>query len=131
MPRHTEAKPYANSAAVSRTGSAPCPQTRAAHWLSALPPDTGRALAIAEPAVMQALLVHALSAPVQVFWTLQVPPLYTGSLTWRDGVWSAQPADTSSVRGLGQHPTLPITVLTAPRRTVGDRGTYLCGERAA
>ncbi|MFC5669034.1 histidine phosphatase family protein [Streptomyces incanus] len=45
---------------------------RVAHWLSALPPDTGPALAIAEPAVVQALLVHALSASVRAFWTLRV-----------------------------------------------------------
>jgi broad specificity phosphatase PhoE len=104
---------------------------RVAHWLSILPPDTGRALAIAEPAVVQALLVHALSAPVQAFWTLRIPPLHTVSLTWHDGAWSAQSADTSSTRGPGRHPTLPITSLTAPRRTVSVRGTNLCGERAA
>ncbi|NED20624.1 histidine phosphatase family protein [Streptomyces sp. SID9913] len=104
---------------------------RIAHWLSALPPDTGRALAIAEPAVVRALLVHAWSAPVRAFRTLRVPPLYTVSLTWRDGVWGARPADTSCARGLGRPPALPLTALTAPRRTVSDRGPYLCGERAA
>lgn len=132
------ADPYGYSAWLTDPDAAPhggetvrelCRRT--AYWLSTLPPDTGRALAIAEPAVVRALLVHALSAPVQVFWTLQVPPLYTVPLTWRDGVWSAQPVDASSARGLGQHPTPPITVLTAPRRAVSDRGACLCGGRAA
>ncbi|WP_409474534.1 histidine phosphatase family protein [Streptomyces sp. HC307] len=62
---------------------------RTANWLSSLPPETGRALAIVEPAVVQALLVHALSAPARAFWKLEVPPHYTVCLTRRDGVWSS------------------------------------------
>ncbi|MBL3670757.1 histidine phosphatase family protein [Streptomyces sp. M2CJ-2] len=104
---------------------------RIAHWLGALPPDTGRALAIAEPAVVRALLLHAWSVPVRAFWTLRVPPLHPVSLTWRDGVWSAQPTATSCARGPGRPPAPPLTVLTAPRRTVSDRGPRLRGDRVA
>ncbi|MER5990823.1 histidine phosphatase family protein [Streptomyces viridosporus] len=50
---------------------------RITRWLNSLPPDTGRALVITEPAVARAALVHALSAPVRAFWHLEVPPLST------------------------------------------------------
>jgi broad specificity phosphatase PhoE len=104
---------------------------RTARWLGSLPPDTGRALAIAEPAVVRALLVHALSAPARAFWTLRVPPLLTVHLTWRGGGWSVQPVDASAAGGLGQHASLPITALITPWRSVGDPGPHLCAERAA
>ncbi|MEF9908206.1 histidine phosphatase family protein [Streptomyces sp. P9-A2] len=54
---------------------------RITHWLNSLPPDMDRALAITEPAVTRAVLVHALSAPVKAFWHLKVPLLSTVSVT--------------------------------------------------
>ncbi|MFI8304702.1 histidine phosphatase family protein [Streptomyces sp. NPDC085927] len=56
---------------------------RIAHWLNSLPPDMDRALAITEPAVARAALVHTLSVPVKAFWHLEVPPLSTVSVTSR------------------------------------------------
>ncbi|MEV6653106.1 histidine phosphatase family protein [Streptomyces sp. NPDC051219] len=60
---------------------------RTANWLSSLPPDTGHALAITEPAVIRASLVFALSAPARAFWHLDVPPL-TVTFTSRGGGWN-------------------------------------------
>lgn len=63
---------------------------RTADWLSSLPPDSGRALAITEPAVVRALLVLALSAPARACWHLDVPPLSAVSFTSRGGRWDAR-----------------------------------------
>ncbi|MCX4825937.1 histidine phosphatase family protein [Streptomyces sp. NBC_01142] len=63
---------------------------RTANWLSSLPPDTGRALAITEPAVVRAILVLALSAPARAFWHLDVPPLSALAFTWRGGRWDVR-----------------------------------------
>ncbi|MEU9369648.1 histidine phosphatase family protein [Streptomyces avermitilis] len=64
---------------------------RVANWLSGVPPYTGRALVITEPAVVRAALVHALSAPVTAFWHFDVPPLSMVSLTLSDGRWTVRP----------------------------------------
>ncbi|CAM5264117.1 histidine phosphatase family protein [Streptomyces hirsutus] len=56
---------------------------RITQWLNSLPPDMDHALAVMEPAVTRAALVHALSAPVRTFWHLKVPPLSTVSVTSR------------------------------------------------
>jgi len=68
---------------------------RTAQWLNSLPSRTDGAVAVAEPAVVRALLVHALSAPARAFWTIEVPPLYIASLIWRGDVWSIRPANDS------------------------------------
>lgn len=64
---------------------------RTANWLSSLPSDTGRVLAITEPAVVRASLVHVLSAPATAFWHFDVPPLSALSLTLRGGHWTVRP----------------------------------------
>ncbi|MFF4835048.1 histidine phosphatase family protein [Streptomyces sp. NPDC001315] len=61
---------------------------RTAHWLSHIPPDTHRALAIVESSVIRAALVHALSAPVRAFWHLDMPWPSTVSLIFRDDSWN-------------------------------------------
>ncbi|MEU9289483.1 histidine phosphatase family protein [Streptomyces sp. NPDC048275] len=71
---------------------------RTAHWLSSLPHDTGRTLAITEPAVVRASLVHALSAPARAFWHFDVPPLSPVSLTLRGGRWHVRPGDITPER---------------------------------
>ncbi|MFJ9736606.1 histidine phosphatase family protein [Streptomyces sp. NPDC101166] len=87
---------------------------RIGDWLSELPPDTARTLAIVEAPVLQAVLVHALAAPLRAFWKLPVPPLRTVHLTCRDGVWNIRTAYVSSVQDLRQSPSVPLTTLTAP-----------------
>ncbi|MDQ0757998.1 histidine phosphatase family protein [Streptomyces canus] len=61
---------------------------RVAAWLDALPSDAGRVLAVVEQAVARAAVVHALGAPHQAFWRIDVPPLSTVGLTGRDGRWN-------------------------------------------
>jgi len=77
---------------------------RAADWLIKLPRGTRPTLAIVEPAVVRALLVHALSAPARTFWYLDVRPLSAVSLVSTDGGWQVTPAyeserDTSRPAG--------------------------------
>jgi broad specificity phosphatase PhoE len=61
---------------------------RIADWLDHLPDDTGRALAVADPSVARAAVVHALSAPPHAFWRIDIPPLACVHLTGRAGRWN-------------------------------------------
>ncbi|MGP3923279.1 histidine phosphatase family protein [Streptomyces sp. 8N616] len=61
---------------------------RIAAWLDDLPADAGRTVAIAEPAVVRAAILHALSAPPQSFWRIDVPPLSATRLVGRTGRWN-------------------------------------------
>ncbi|RKE22981.1 histidine phosphatase family protein [Streptomyces sp. TLI_171] len=75
--------------------------TRVGGWLDALPADSGRVLAVAEPAAVRAAVVHALALPAAAFWRLDVAPLTLTSLVGRAGRWnlscgSALPARPSS-----------------------------------
>ncbi|MGY3202980.1 histidine phosphatase family protein [Streptomyces sp. TE5632] len=60
---------------------------RVTDWLNGLPPHAGHVVAVTEPAVARAALVHALSEPVRAFRHITVPPLVTVSLSSRDGRW--------------------------------------------
>ncbi|MEV7991268.1 histidine phosphatase family protein [Streptomyces sp. NPDC086077] len=88
--------PYGFSAWLTDPGAAPhggesvarlCRRT--AEWLSSLPADAARILTITEAAVIQAALVHVLSASARDFWHLGVPPPAV-TLTMRDGCWNAR-----------------------------------------
>ncbi|MEU7059248.1 histidine phosphatase family protein [Streptomyces sp. NPDC046197] len=86
---------------------------RSAHWLAGVPRDGARTLAIVEPALARALLVHALSAPVKAFWRLEVAALSpisltTGSDGWHVRFTSVIPPDGPSSR--------PETLSSAARR---------------
>lgn len=62
---------------------------RAGAWLDA--PHTrgdGRVLAVAEPSVVRAAVVHALALPPQAFWRLDVAPLTLTELSGRSGRWN-------------------------------------------
>ncbi|MER6029605.1 histidine phosphatase family protein [Streptomyces sp. NPDC001851] len=93
------ADPYGYSAWLTDPDAAPhggetirrlCHRT--ALWLDGLPAGTGHAVAIAEPAVWRALLVHGLSAPARAFWQLRISPRHAVCLTRRGAAWSIQPA---------------------------------------
>ncbi|WP_328862785.1 histidine phosphatase family protein [Streptomyces sp. NBC_00306] len=60
---------------------------RTAHWLSSVPSDAGHVLAVTEPAIIRASLVHAMAAPARAFWHLDVPSSVL-SLTSRGDRWS-------------------------------------------
>ncbi|MER7567051.1 histidine phosphatase family protein [Streptomyces sp. NPDC048523] len=70
---------------------------RVAAWLDALQPDVGRVLAVVEQAVARAAVVHALGAPHQAFWRVDVPPLSTVELTGRGGRWNLRMAELPSI----------------------------------
>ncbi|MGW1202338.1 histidine phosphatase family protein [Streptomyces cyaneofuscatus] len=47
-------------------------------------------LAVAEPAVVRAAVVHALALPPETFWRLDVPPLVLTELSGRSGRWNVR-----------------------------------------
>ncbi|TLQ42363.1 histidine phosphatase family protein [Streptomyces marianii] len=57
-------------------------------WMDSLPEDSGRVLAVVEPAVVRAAAVHALNAPPAALWRVDVPPLSLLTLTGRAGRWN-------------------------------------------
>ncbi|MER7757018.1 histidine phosphatase family protein [Kitasatospora sp. NPDC097643] len=61
---------------------------RVAEWLDGAAELTGRLLVVAEPDVIRAAALHALGAPEQAFWRLDVPPLSTTELTGRAARWN-------------------------------------------
>ncbi|MFD3791525.1 histidine phosphatase family protein [Streptomyces cyaneofuscatus] len=50
----------------------------------------GSVLAVAEPAVVRAAVVHALALPVEAFWRLDVAPLVLTELSGRSGRWNVR-----------------------------------------
>ncbi|MFF5205515.1 histidine phosphatase family protein [Streptosporangium sp. NPDC000396] len=58
---------------------------RVSGWLSRRAP--GRLVAVTHPPVIRAAVVHALGAPAQAFWRVDVAPLARVALTGRDGRW--------------------------------------------
>lgn len=69
---------------------------RVADWLDALPSDAGRVLGVVEQAVSRAAVVHALGAPPEAFWRIDVPPLTSVRLTGRAGRWNLRMAPDDS-----------------------------------
>ncbi|MEW2314435.1 histidine phosphatase family protein [Streptomyces bauhiniae] len=59
---------------------------RVGHWLESAP--EGRTIAVVEPEVVRATVVHALSLPTDTFWRLDVPPLTATELSGRAGRWN-------------------------------------------
>ncbi len=60
---------------------------RAGAWLDSLTGE-GRVLAVAEPSLVRAAVVHALALPPQAFWRLDVAPLTLTELSGRSGRWN-------------------------------------------
>ncbi|WP_069173711.1 histidine phosphatase family protein [Streptomyces griseus] len=62
--------------------------SRIGDWLDTRPALGGSVVAVAEPAVIRAALVHALQVPPSVYWRVDVRPLSTLTLTGLPGRWS-------------------------------------------
>ncbi|MCT7354567.1 histidine phosphatase family protein [Streptomyces sp. 15-116A] len=63
--------------------------TRVGGWLDTRPVEDGcRIVAVAEPSVIRAALVYVLKAPPATYWSLDVRPLSTTTVTGRAGRWS-------------------------------------------
>ncbi|MEV0533972.1 histidine phosphatase family protein [Kitasatospora sp. NPDC050463] len=63
---------------------------RAAGWLDALAGGGGRVVAVVEPELVRAAVVHALGSPATAFWRLDVPPLTATELSGRLGRWNVR-----------------------------------------
>ncbi|WP_237329114.1 histidine phosphatase family protein [Streptomyces sp. CBMAI 2042] len=64
---------------------------RVGGWLDGvLGAKEGGILAVAEPAVVRAAVVHALALPVEAFWRLDVAPLVLTELSGRSGRWNVR-----------------------------------------
>ncbi|WP_327673162.1 MULTISPECIES: histidine phosphatase family protein [unclassified Streptomyces] len=66
---------------------------RVGRWLDATAadePGSGRVIAIVEPEVVRAAVVHAMGAPHTTFWRLDVPPLTLTELSGRSGRWNVR-----------------------------------------
>lgn len=61
---------------------------RVGGWLDSLVAEGGRVLAVVEPAVVRAAVVHGLGLPAEVFWRLDVRPLVRTELSGRVGRWN-------------------------------------------
>ncbi|WP_030770499.1 histidine phosphatase family protein [Streptomyces sp. NRRL F-2664] len=62
--------------------------SRIGGWLDTRPAEDGGAIvAVAEPSVVRAALVYALQAPPLTYWSVDVRPLSTLTLTGRSGQW--------------------------------------------
>ncbi|MFK4102167.1 histidine phosphatase family protein [Streptomyces sp. NPDC019531] len=61
---------------------------RVARWLETSLDTDGRTLAVVEPEIVRAAVVHVLAAPHAAFWRLDVPPLTATSVSGRSGRWN-------------------------------------------
>ncbi|WP_333736940.1 histidine phosphatase family protein [Streptomyces sp. IBSBF 2806] len=61
---------------------------RVARWLESSSRADGRTLAVVEPEIVRAAVVHVLGAPAAAFWRLDVPPLTATSISGRGGRWN-------------------------------------------
>lgn len=61
---------------------------RVGGWLERQAGDEGRAVAITHGGVVKAAVVHALGAPLEAFWRIDVAPLSITELHAHDGRWT-------------------------------------------
>ncbi|WP_445402297.1 histidine phosphatase family protein [Streptomyces sp. LE64] len=71
--------------------SLPALRLRVGGWLDGLTARGGRVVAVVEPDVVRAALVHALDLPGRSFWRLDVEPLSAVELTGRAARWNVRP----------------------------------------
>ncbi|MEU4264390.1 histidine phosphatase family protein [Streptomyces sp. NPDC025273] len=90
--------------------------------------SSGRLLAVVEPAVVRAAMVHALGLPTETFWRLDIAPLTLTELSGRAGRWNLRCG-----RPLGQEAPPRHRALTPEERGpagpgAGPRGALTRGE---
>ncbi|MFC9942726.1 histidine phosphatase family protein [Streptomyces pratensis] len=62
--------------------------SRVGGWLDTRPVREGALVAVAEPAVVRAVLVYAIKAPPSTYWNIDVRPLSAVTITGLPGRWS-------------------------------------------
>ncbi|HWU06725.1 MAG TPA: histidine phosphatase family protein [Streptomyces sp.] len=62
--------------------------SRVGGWLDTRPVREGALVAVAEPAVVRAVLVYAIQAPPSTYWNIDVRPLSAVTITGLPGRWS-------------------------------------------
>lgn len=73
--------------------------TRVSGWLDEQARCEGRAVAITHGGVIKAAVVHALGAPIEAFWQVDVAPLAVTELHARGGRWTVRRANQPAARG--------------------------------
>jgi broad specificity phosphatase PhoE len=61
---------------------------RVGKWLDELAAEPGRVVAVVEPDAVRAAVLHALGAPAQGLWRVDVEPLTAVELSGRNGRWN-------------------------------------------
>ncbi|MFE0250172.1 histidine phosphatase family protein [Streptomyces sp. NPDC059010] len=61
---------------------------RVGRWLDGAARREGRTVAVVEPDVVRAVVVHVLDAPAAAFWRVDVPPLTATAISGRSGRWN-------------------------------------------
>lgn len=74
---------------------------RVAGWLDGQAAGHGRAVAITHGGVVKAAVVHALGAPLEAFWRIDVAPLAITELHAHEGRWTVTRVNASSVTKIG------------------------------
>lgn len=96
------------AAAAWMTDPAACPHggeslaafaARVAGWFDEQAPVDGRAVAITHGGVVKAAVIHALGAPLDAFWRIDVSPLSITELHAHDGRWTLSRTNALSSSG--------------------------------
>jgi len=74
---------------------------RVAGWLDAQAAGDGRATAVTHGGVVKAAVVHALGAPLDAFWRIDVAPLSVTELHAHDGRWTLTRVNATPAVGSG------------------------------
>jgi broad specificity phosphatase PhoE len=69
---------------------------RVGRWLERQAGEDGRAIAVTHAGVVKAAVVHALGAPAEAFWRVDVAPLAATELHARDGRWTVMRLGTAA-----------------------------------
>lgn len=95
----------AESLGAWRTDPAACPHggetlaalaQRVGRWLDGQAAQDGGAVAITHGGVVKAAVVHALGAPLEAFWRIDVAPLAVTELHAHDGRWTLTRTNTTT-----------------------------------
>jgi broad specificity phosphatase PhoE len=79
--RHPDAAPHGGESLTAFAA-------RVARWLAREAGDDGTTVAITHGGVVKAAVVHALGAPLDAFWRIDVAPLTISELHAHDGRWT-------------------------------------------